>query len=95
MSTTATRLVWLHGFLKSVVQDLESRLPDLMTSKTLLDTLKARLYSLPSGRFDEPDSLDLRNNELGDAPVPAKLKPGPKGLTGGAAVQFPDSELPS
>jgi hypothetical protein len=84
--------VWLHGYLTSVVQDLESRLPDLMTSKTLLDTLKARLASLPSGRFDEPDSLDLLNDELGDAPVPAKLKPGPKGLSGGAIAPLPDNE---
>ncbi|HYI95252.1 MAG TPA: hypothetical protein VEX68_17055 [Bryobacteraceae bacterium] len=88
-------LVWLHGYLTSVIQDLESGLPDLMTSQTLLDTLKARLASLPLGRFDEPDSLDLLNDELGDAPVPAKLNPRPKGLSGGAIVPLPDNELPS
>jgi hypothetical protein len=48
----------------------------------------------------DPDSLEQIERELGGeepggAPVPARRKPGPKGLTGGAAVPFSEgSDVP-
>jgi hypothetical protein len=51
------------------------------------------------GPSDEPDSLEQIERELGgpesdeSAGVPARRKPGPKGLTGGAALPLPDSDL--
>ena len=81
-------LVWSHGFLTGLVKHLESSLPDLMTSKTLLESLRADLDSmLQSKKFDDFD-------ESGDAPVLAPLKPGPRGLIGGAVVPLPDNEPP-
>ena len=82
-------LAWSHGFLNSVIQYLESRLPDYMIPKGTLENIRAVLDSMLQqlGNLDDSD-------EPGDAPVPAKLKPGPKGLSGGAIAPLPDNELP-
>lgn len=90
-------LVWAHGFLTSVVRQIESTVPDLVTPKTLLESVRSNLDSIDGTGLADPDSLDLIDQELdspSDAPVPAKPKPGPKGLSGGAALRLPDSELP-
>jgi hypothetical protein len=55
-----------------------------------------RFDSTTSRRLDE-DSLDaiergLADDEIGDASVPARRKPGPRGLQGGAAIPLPPPE---
>ena len=91
-------LAWSHSFLRSVVHSLESRIPDYMLPRDSLKNVWPALASMVErGEFDEPDRsefLEDDSDQPGDAPVPAKLNPGPRGLSGGAIVPLPDNELP-
>jgi hypothetical protein len=98
--------VWAHGFHTGVLNGIQTRLPDLIDSKTLrqssrarLDELLQRIGELNSGvrAKDDLDSLDAFQRDLdepGAAPAPARPKPRPKGLSGGAAVPLPETGPP-
>jgi len=80
-------LVWAHGFLSSIIKNIESEVPDFITAATRHQSIREKLNSI---RFDRPqDGEDAAE----DAGVPATRKPGPKGLSGGAALSLPDSDL--
>lgn len=94
---------WAHGFLITLVEQIEKSIPALTykrisSSESDLDEAERIIngLSVKFGRLDEPDSLervekDLEGSEPGDpAAVPAKRKPGPKGLSGGAALPLPE-----
>jgi hypothetical protein len=55
--------------------------------------------TLKMGVSDNPDSLEQIERELGGtdpdnlAGVPSRLKPSPKGLSGGVALPLPDSDF--
>jgi hypothetical protein len=95
-------LVWAHGFLSGLVEFVQSRVPDLMSASMFLQMSSEDLAVLNTQSATDrgdPDSLERIERELNgedpdDAPVPAKRKPGPKGLSGGASVRIPDSKLP-
>jgi predicted nuclease with TOPRIM domain len=104
--TEVDRLESIHGKLIELMDCLEAALPKLREKRkkaeTKVDLAEAmrRLRELTSN-LDLPegkDSLEQIIRELrGDDPadpvgVPAKKKPGPKGLTGGVALPLPDSD---
>jgi hypothetical protein len=93
---------WVHGFLITLVEQIEKSIPALTlkrisSSESDLDEAERIIngLSVKFGRLDEPDSLERIEKELeGSGPddptgVPAKRKPGPKGLSGGAALPLP------
>jgi hypothetical protein len=96
-------LVWAHGLLTGIVNHIQSHIPDLITTSTLsqssraeLDALIAKMGKRRAGGESDEDSLETIERELGcegDVPVPARRKPGPKGLSGGAALQLPDPDV--
>jgi hypothetical protein len=94
---------WAHGFLITLVEQIERSIPALTlkrisSSKSDLDEAERILKELriKFGRLEEPDSLERIEKELegldpdDPAGVPAKRKPGPKGLSGGAALPLPE-----
>jgi hypothetical protein len=94
---------WVHGFLITLVEQIEKSIPALTlkrrrSSESDLDEAERIINGLSAkfGRLDEPDSLERIEKELeGSGPddsagVPAKRKPGPKGLSGGAALPLPE-----
>jgi hypothetical protein len=96
-------LEWAHGFLIALIERIEKSVPGLTlkrvrASDSNLDEAERILdeLALKIGLADGPDSLEQIEKELGDpglddAPgVPAKRKPGPKGLSGGAALPLPE-----
>jgi hypothetical protein len=95
-------VVWALGFLSALVTRLELRVPDLFDESTLrgraaeaMDRLRKQFPDAFKELGKDPDSLEqiereLSGDEPGDAPVPARRRPGPKGLSGGAAVPFPE-----
>jgi hypothetical protein len=100
-------LIWMHGFLTGLVNRIQARIPEIKTRrrkelsskdalaelKRLTDDLESRSMRLSN---DNPDSLERIERELGGpgtTPVPARRKPGPKGLTGGVALPLPVSDL--
>jgi hypothetical protein len=89
-------LVWAHGFLKGMMNTIEDQLPDLMSSKTLLQKLTSMQEEFNVMQERHPDSLDDIERELGsdDAPIGVRTKPGPKGRSGGTAMPLPESDLP-
>ena len=96
-------LVWAHGLLTGIVNHIQSNIPDLITTSTLsqsnraeMDALMAKIGKLRDEGESDDDSLESIERELGgegDVPVPARRKPGPKGLSGGAALQLPDPDI--
>jgi hypothetical protein len=97
------RLNGVHGFLITLVEQIEKSIPALTLKRTRssesdLDEAERIINGLNMkfGRLDEPDSLERIETELeGSGPddpagVPAKRKPGPKGLSGGAALPLPE-----
>ena len=94
---------WVHGFLIALTDWIEKSIPALASKprsssesdwgelKRLAKEMQAKLNDL-----DDLDSLEriereLEGPESGDpAAVPSKRKPGPKGLSGGAALPLPD-----
>lgn len=99
--------LWVHGFLVALVDRIEALIPTLRTErlkkspKADLDEARRILNELTRkmSLSDESDSLEQIERELGGldpegtACVPAKRKPGPKGLSGGAALPLPDNDL--
>lgn len=95
---------WLHGFLTALVKEVEKSIPALApqppgSSKSKKEELEQKVKELLADldRSDDPDSLERIEQELegpepdNPAGVPAKRKPGPKGLSGGAALPLPES----
>jgi hypothetical protein len=105
--TDRDTLIWAHGFLTGLVNGIRARVPEFTTLSHRLTSVKEDLHeakrilqeldSRSAHRLtDDPDSLERIERELedpGDAPVPARPKPGPKGLSGGAAAPLPESDL--
>jgi hypothetical protein len=104
--TEVDKLESLHSKLIELTDLLEATIPALRRKRQtaevkanleeatrLLKRLKSNL-DLPEGT----DSLEQMERELdGEDPdhpvgVPAKRKPGPKGLTGGVALPLPESD---
>jgi hypothetical protein len=94
----------VHGFLTGLLDFAQSRVPDLMSTSTFLqmsseDLEVLKTQSATDDHGADLDSLERIEHELSgedpdEAPVPAKRKPGPKGLSGGASVRIPESKLP-
>jgi hypothetical protein len=96
----------VHGMLIKLVDGIETAMPELR-EKREKDGAKAdrekvkrllKKMKLEGDLPDDPDSLEQIARELaGEDPdhpvgVPAKRKPGPKGLTGGVALPLPESD---
>ena len=96
---------WLHGFLTELVKEIEKsiRKPAVKqrsSSRLDWDEVERRhkdLLAELDRLDDDTDSLEQIERELEgpesdhSAGVPAKRKPGPKGLSGGVALPLPDS----
>lgn len=102
-----TTYEWLHGFLVALVKQIEKSIPTLalkQRSPSKLDRgeveRRAKELLAEFGRLDDAaDSLEWIERELegpepdDPAAVPAKRKPGPKGLSGGVAVPLPHNDV--
>ena len=97
---------WVHAFLIALVEQIEKSIPalglkQLSSSESDWDEVErlAKKAQARLDRLDDPDSLERIEQELkGPEPddpagVPAKRKPGPKGLSGGAAVPLPYNDI--
>ena len=96
----------VHGLLIKLVDHLETARPVLRKKREKAEAkadqeLAERVLNemrLEGDLPDDPDSLEKIERELEDEDpdhpvgVPAKRKPGPKGLTGGVALPLPDSD---
>ena len=96
----------VHGLLIELIDGLETAMPALRAKREKAEAKAnqqeaARLLKemkLAGDLPDEPDILEKIKRILGDegpgdpVGVPAKRKPGPKGLSGGVALPLPDSD---
>lgn len=91
-TTDEQTLIWAHGFLTGVIKSIENRVPDLMNSNTLIQSLRADLDEMmrKDPRLFAGNGMD----DAEDAPVPARNTRGPKGRSGGAAVPLPNPDQP-
>ncbi len=107
-TTDRETLVWIHKLLGNFRTLVETKVPELMMAsmrearerlneaQKILDEVERR-----QGRVhrEKPydDSLERMERDLDDdpniAPIMAKLKPGPKGLSGGVALPLPEGEM--
>ena len=96
----------VHGLLIELIDGLETAMPALRAKREKAEAKAnqqeaARLLKEMKLAGELPDERDIIENIkriLGDegrgdpVGVPAKRKPGPKGLTGGVALPLPDSD---
>ena len=93
-------LLWVHSFLRDLIDRMETATPELKAKRLRRDLNEASriLNELTSKMVLErfPDSLEQTERALGgEEPyaagpaVPAKRRPGPKGLSGGVALPLP------
>jgi len=96
----------VHGLLIDLIDGLETAMPALRAKREKAEAKAnqqeaARLLKemkLAGDLPDEPDILEKIKRILGDegpgdpVGVPAKRKPGPKGLSSGVALPLPDSD---
>lgn len=96
----------VHGLLIEFIDCIETAIPGLKAQRLLAEIKANRqeatrlLKEMKLGRElpDERDIIEKIKRLLGDegpgdpVGVPAKRKPGPKGLTGGVALPLPDSD---
>jgi hypothetical protein len=113
--TDRASLIWAHGFLTSVVENIAAHIRELEVAKKptpietisklqeearrLLDDMERRTEKCTCGdqsrRPSVQELLKRFRDELDDtnptelSGVPAKITPGPKGLSGGVALPLP------
>ena len=96
----------VHGLLIEFIDCIETAIPGLKAQRLQAQakanreeaTRLLKEMKLARALPDEPDILEKIKRILGDegpgdpVGVPAKRKPGPKGLSGGVALPLPDSD---